>query len=144
MNLILTSALFLRQLSFDFLFLMQCQNLREKTSAVDQLDTPSVTTKWHRPGGRDNDGAPTGTNAASTWHRPGGCDCASYSTQRLREQVSDCFMWNKANATAAVYRVIRPAPIPKAFTPKATRARDVFLSKPCQLVCVAHNQRTPN
>ena len=66
MNLILTSALFLRQHSFDFLFLMQCQNLHEKTSAVDQLDTPSVTTKWHRPGGRDNDGAPTGTNAAST------------------------------------------------------------------------------
>ena len=49
-----------------FIFLVQYQNLREKTSAVDQLDTPSVTTKWHRPGGRNNDGAPTGTNAAST------------------------------------------------------------------------------
>ena len=59
-----------------------------------------------------------------TWRRPGGCGCASYSTQRLREPVSDCIMWNKANATAAVYGVIRPAPIPKAFTPKATSKRN--------------------
>ena len=103
---------------------MQCQNLREKTSAVDQLVLRASQPKWHRPGGRDNDGAPTGISAASTWRRPGGRDCASYSTQRLREQVSDCFMWIKANATAAVYRVIRPAPIPKAFTPKATSKRN--------------------
>ena len=103
---------------------MQRQHSREKIGSVEQLDTPSVTTKWHRPGGRDDDGAPTGISAASTWRRPGGRDWASYSTPRLREAVSDCIMWNKANATAAVYGVIRPAPIPKAFTPKATSKRN--------------------
>ena len=98
---------------------MQRQHSREKISSVEQLDTPNVTTKWHRPGGRDDAGGATEINAAPTWRRPGGCDCASYW-----EPVSNCFMWDKANATAAVYRVIRPAPIPKAFTPKATSKRN--------------------